>query len=67
MTTGTAAVEARAEPGTRRQFVDHYCPSCGMFLMATDAPPGKRVRVRCESKRCKGKVREVVVEERRAA
>lgn len=44
-----------------RQLTDYYCPSCGMFLTSSDAPPGKRIRVRCTSKGCKGKIREIVV------
>jgi hypothetical protein len=48
-------------PATSRHLIDHFCPACGMFLTSTDAPDGRRIRVRCTSKRCKGKVREIVI------
>jgi hypothetical protein len=35
-------------------------------LLSTDADPGKRVRVRCTSKGCKGKLREIVLHDPRA-
>lgn len=58
----TVAAPVLAAP---RQLVDHFCPACGMFLTSTDAPNGRRIRVRCTSKRCDGKVREVVVGQHR--
>lgn len=57
----TATHPLSGQIGPARLLVDHYCPECGMFLTSTDAPNGKRIRVRCTSKRCKGKVREIVV------
>ena len=55
------ARELRGTATIQRQMVDYVCPSCGMFLTSTDAPDGKRIRVRCTSKGCKGRVREVIV------
>ena len=63
--TTTHALEGAATQ--HRALVDHFCPECGMFLTSTDAPNGKRIRVRCTSKRCKGKVREIVVGARKDA
>jgi hypothetical protein len=63
------STERRDATGTvvsARAFVDHYCTVCGMFLISTDAPPGKRMRLRCTSKGCKGKLREIVVNDPRA-
>ena len=53
-------------PAKARTLTDHYCPSCGMFLMSTDAPSGKRIRVRCTSKGCKGRIREIIVDDPKA-
>lgn len=58
MTATAHPLSAHISP---RRLTDHYCPACGMFLTSTDAQPGNRIRVRCTSKGCKGKVREIVV------
>jgi hypothetical protein len=49
----------------RRALVDYYCPFCGMFLTSSDAEPGRRIRARCTSRGCKGKIKEVVTSDPR--